>query len=114
MSKSYWRTSKYSVSRVELTDSRSGQVRVVPFQSEDFDNHPGRTTALEAMKHAGFTPSLVRVDWKPALPESPEAMKAPISTVLEKTENGPELRILKRVPSEVYEYVFSQIRSRLE
>lgn len=106
--------STFSLSRIELTDPRSGQIRVLPFDSEEFDNDPGRTNALDVMEAANFLPSLARIDWKPDAEGAPGSMKESLATVLEKTENGPELRVLKRVPSEVYEYVFSQLRSRLE
>ena len=102
----------YSISRVELTDPRSGLIRVLPFQSEDFDNDPGRKNALQAMKESRFVPSMARIDWKPDADEAPATMRD-LSIVLEKTANGPELRILKRVPSEVYEYVLGQLRKRL-
>jgi hypothetical protein len=40
-------------------------------------------------------------------------MTEPVSVVLEKTSNGPELRILKRITNATYEYIFDQLRSRL-
>jgi hypothetical protein len=105
--------SHYSISRIELTDPRSGQIKVVPHQSEEFDKDPGRTNTLAGMQKHGFKPSSVRIDWKSGAAGAPESMKEPVSIVLAKTENGPELRILKRLPREVYEYVFGQLRSRL-
>lgn len=98
----------YSISRIELMDSRSGSIRVFPFQSEQLDNEPGRAAALRVMEEADFQPSLVRVDWK--LTDDPKDV---VSTVLEKTENGPELRILRKLTAEMYENVFAQLQSRL-
>lgn len=105
--------SRYSITKIELTDPRSGLIRVVPFKSEDLDKDPGREKTLDVMKAADFTPWSVKIDWKPEAEGVPPSMKDPIATVLEKTQNGPELRIMKKVPSEVYEYVFGQIRTRL-
>lgn len=104
---------RYSISRVELTDPRSGQIRVIPNQSEELDKDPGRKASLAAMQENSFRPSLVRVDWKNGLDGCPECMTEPVSVVIEKTANGPELRILKRVTNATYEYIFNQLRSRL-
>ncbi len=104
---------RYSISRVELTDPRSGQIRVIPKSSESLDHDPGRKASLEAMKKNNFRPSLVRVEWKCDLPDCPKEMTEPVSVVIEKTSNGPELRILKRINSATYEYIFNQLRSRL-
>lgn len=103
----------YTISRVELTDPRSGLIRVLPFQSEEFDKDEGRKKALSAMESSNFRPSSVRIDWKPVTDIFPSVMKDPLATIVEKTENGPEVRILKKVPSEVYDYVFGELRKRL-
>jgi hypothetical protein len=103
---------RYSISRVELADARSGQIRVVPFQSENFDNDPGRQASLETMRKNGFEPSMVRIEWKSGLEDCPKSMTEPISIVIEKTQNGPELRILKRITNDTYEYIFTQLRNR--
>jgi hypothetical protein len=102
----------YAISRVELTDPRSGQIKVLPYQSEEFDKDPGRTKTLAGMQRH-FTPSSVRVDWKETADGAPKSMKEAVPVVLAKTENGPELRILKKLPREVYEYVIGQLRRRL-
>lgn len=102
----------YTISRIELTDPRSGQIRVVPFSSEDFDNEPGREQALDAMMNANFLPSMVRMEWKADTAGSPSSMNENVSVVLTKTTNGPELRILKKITAEVYEYIFRQLRLR--
>jgi hypothetical protein len=105
--------SRYSISRVELTDPRSGLIRVIPNGSEELDKDPGRRDSLDAMQRNGFLPSLVRVDWKVG-EDSPKSMNEPISVVVEKTGNGPEIRILKRISNDSYEYIFDQLRSRFE
>lgn len=104
----------YLVSKVELTDPRSGLIRFLTFNSEEFDQEPGREQALEAMQKANFSPSLVRLEWKADADGAPDSMKENLAVVLEKTPNGPELRIHKRITSEVYEYVFNQLRNRLQ
>jgi len=104
---------RYSISRVELTDPRSGLIRVIPKANDSLDNDPGRKASLETMQKNGFLPSLVRIEWKPGLPGCPSCMTEPLSVVLEKTSNGPELRILKRITNATYEYIFGQLRSRL-
>lgn len=103
---------RYSIGRVELTDPRSGQIRVVPHSSEPLDNDEGRKASLRAMQENAFTPSLVRIEWKSGLPGCPDCMTEPVSVVLEKTSNGPELRILKRITGATYEYIFDQLRCR--
>ncbi len=104
---------RYSISRVELTDPRSGQIRVIPNQSEELDNDPGRKASLAAMQTNSFQPSLVRVQWKGESEDCPKCMTEPVSVVIEKTANGPELRILKRITNDTYEYIFNQLRIRL-
>lgn len=104
---------KYSISRVELTDPRSGQIRVIPKSSEALDDDPGRRASLEAMRQNRFSPSLVRVEWKSGVQGCPKEMREPVSVVIEKTSNGPELRILKRITNATYEYIFNQLRVRL-
>jgi hypothetical protein len=103
----------YSIGRVELMDPRSGQVRVIPKGSDAFDNDPGRSESLKAMLENGFKPSLVRVDWKPGIEGCPKSMTETVAVVIEKTSNGPELRILKRINGETYGYIFDQLRRRL-
>lgn len=98
----------YSVRRLELLDPRSGTIKMYPFDAEDLDNEPGRVEALEAMRKAGFVPLSVRVHWKIG-----DAEKDWVQTVLEKTDDGPELRILKKTPVDTYENVFSRITHRL-
>jgi hypothetical protein len=105
-------SSSYSISRLELTDPRSGLIRVIPNQMEEIDKDPGRKESLEAMMRNGFQPSLVRLDWKVA-ENCPKNMTEPISVVIEKTGNGPEIRFLKRISNDSYEYIFDQLRSRL-
>jgi hypothetical protein len=104
---------RYTVSRVELTDPRSGQVRVIPKASEALDDDLGRRASLEAMQKNQFKPSLARVEWKNGLDDCPDCMTEPVSVVIEKTSNGPELRILKRITNATYEYIFNQLRGRL-
>lgn len=104
---------RYSISRVELTDPRSGLIRVIPKAKDSLDNDPGRRASLEAMHKNNFEPSLVRIEWKSGLTGCPACMTEPVSVVLEKTSNGPELRILKRITNATYEYIFGQLRSRL-
>lgn len=104
---------RYSVSRVELTDPRSGQIRVLPKGTDALDDEPGRKASLEAMQRNLFRPSLVRVEWKVGTEDCPKSMTEPVSVVIEKTQNGPELRILKRVTNDTYEYIFNQLRRRL-
>lgn len=104
---------RYSINRVELTDPRSGQIRVIPKSSDALDDDPGRKASLEAMRQNRFQPSLVRVEWKCGLQGCPKEMTEPVSVVIEKTSNGPELRILKRITNATYEYIFNQLRARL-
>ncbi len=104
---------RYSISRVELTDPRSGLIRVIPNQAEELDKDPGRKASLAEMQKNSFLPSLVRVDWKNGVEDCPPCMTESVSVVLEKTENGPELRILKRITNATYEYIFNQLRRRL-
>jgi hypothetical protein len=105
---------RYAISRVELTDPRSGLIRVIPKSSEDLDHDAGRRASLEAMRKAQFQPSLARVEFKNGVPGCPPTMTDPVSVVVEKTSNGPELRILKRITSEIYEYIFDQLRRRVQ
>ena len=104
---------RYTISRVELTDTRSGQIRVIPKSSDALDNDPGRRASLDAMRQNAFVPSLVRVEWKCGLQDCPRVMTEPVSVVIEKTPNGPELRILKQITNGTYEYIFNQLRGRL-
>lgn len=105
---------RFSISRVEFTDPRSGLIRVITNQAEAVDKEPGRRASLETMKKHRFSPSLVRVEWKCGLDDCPPCMTEPVSVVIEKTPNGPELRILKRLTNATYEYIFNQLRCRLQ
>jgi len=104
---------RFSISRVELTDPRSGQIRVMTKSSDAIDNDPGRKASLETMQKNAFQPSLARIEWQPEPSDCPPGMTEPIPVVVEKTANGPEIRILKRLTTATYEYIFDQIRRRL-
>jgi len=104
---------RYSISRVELTDPRSGLIRVMPYDSEALDHDVGRKRSLEAMQANDFRPSSARVEWKCGLEGCPADMTEPVPVVVEKTSNGPELRIRKQITSDTYEYIYNQLRSRL-
>lgn len=104
---------RFLITRVELIDPRSGQIRVIPKSSDAIDSDPGRKASLEAMHRHDFEPSLARVEWKHELPGCPGSMMESVPVVVEKTANGPEIRILKRLTTATYEYIFDQLRRRL-
>jgi hypothetical protein len=104
---------RFTISRVELTDPRSGQIVVITKSSDAIDNDPGRKASLEAMQKNAFRPSLARIEWQPERPGCPRIMTEPVPVVVEKTSNGPEIRILKRLTTATYEYIFDQLRRRL-
>jgi hypothetical protein len=102
----------YSISRVDLLDPSTGSTRIYPEADGDFDSSEGRTKALAQQLSHGFKPTLIKIKWECGLEECPKCMTKPVNVVLEKTQQGPELRIQGRVTKQTYEYIFNQLRSR--